>query len=226
MAITLEPGDVFLTRGTNLLSRAIRFFTRTLGESRTRVNHVGVVVTSGDFKTCSVVEALIKVREHSLWSQYGPPKKDSVAVFRPLNLTDEEVVTIVAEAREQVGKRYGYFKILGHFLDWCLQGVYFFRWFFRNGQYPICSWLVAHAFAKVGKDFGVKAGAIDPDQIWDFVTDENNEDKHEQIHPLKSIWDSTEPDAEMKTAPAPPNGESNSERLKAHRLSDSAESED
>ena len=161
---------MFLTKGTSLLSRAVRIFTRTLGEKRTDVNHVGVVVARGDLNTCTVVEALIKVGEHPLWSQYGPPKKDSVAVFRPLNLTEEEVDTIVTEAREQVGKKFGVLKILGHFLDWCLQGVYFFRWFFRNGKYPICSWLVAHAFAKAGRDFGVNAGAADPDDIWDFVT--------------------------------------------------------
>ena len=44
MGILLEPGDVFLTRGSSFISRAIRFFTRSIGEKRTKVNHVGLVV--------------------------------------------------------------------------------------------------------------------------------------------------------------------------------------
>jgi len=185
-SIGLKPGDVFLTRGRGFLSWAIRFFTRTIGEKRTLANHVGVIVTPGDFMTCKAVEALVKVREHSLWEQYGPPKRDSVAVFRPLNLTEENVKTIVAEAKEQVGKKYGVFKVLAHFLDWCLLGAYVFRFVARNGRYPICSWLVAHAFAKVGKSFKVRPGAATPDDIWDFI--KNHPDKYEQVHPLQPIW--------------------------------------
>ncbi len=52
-------------------------------------------------------------------------------------------------------------------------------------DYPICSWLVAHAFACAGKDFGCEAGAATPDDIWDFVT--TNADKYVRIHPLVPI---------------------------------------
>jgi hypothetical protein len=186
MNVTLEPGDIFLTRGKGWLSKAIRFFSRTIGESRTKVNHVGVVVNEGDLGHCEVVEALSKVRKHTLWKQYGPPKDTQVAVYRPTNLIPEQIETIVAEANEQVNKTYGYFKVVGHLLDWCLGGAYVFRRIFRNGKYPICSWLVAHAYAKVGKTFGVEPGAADPDDIWDFVTTEP--EKYEEIHPLQRIW--------------------------------------
>ena len=109
-----------------------------------------------------------------------------VAVYRPLNLPPEEIDIIVAEAREQVGKKYGVLKLFGHLLDWLLLGAYVFRKITRNKKYPICSWLVAHAFAKAGKDFGVKPGAADPDDIWDFI--EKNPYKYELVHPLKRIW--------------------------------------
>ena len=66
------PADVFLTRGHSFLSRAIRFFTRGLGESRTKVNHVGVVVTKGSLETAEVVEAVSRVKRHRLWNAYGP----------------------------------------------------------------------------------------------------------------------------------------------------------
>jgi len=47
MDIMLKPNDIFLTRGPGLLSRLIRFFSRTIGESRTKVNHAGVVAKEG-----------------------------------------------------------------------------------------------------------------------------------------------------------------------------------
>ncbi len=186
MEILQAPGDVFLTRGTSFVSRAIRFFTRTIGERRTQVNHVGVVVEEGRLRDCEVVEALSRVRRHRLWDRYGPPRNDLVAVFRPVNLGRNEIAVVVAEAQEQVGKKYGRFKIVAHLLDWFLLGAYVFRRLARNGNYPICSWLVAHAFAKAGKNFGVAPGAANPDDIWDFV--QANPDKYERIHPLERIW--------------------------------------
>jgi hypothetical protein len=47
MDVRLEPGDIFFTRGSGLLSRAIRVCTRSFGEKRSKVNHVGVVVEAG-----------------------------------------------------------------------------------------------------------------------------------------------------------------------------------
>lgn len=169
MENTFQPGDIFLTQGTGFLSKAIRLFSRTCGEDRTRVNHVGIIVTPGSVKTCRVIEALHVVRRHSLWKRYGPPKPDRVAVYRPVKLKPEEIDIIVKEANEQVGKTYGYLKLLTHLLDWFLQGAYVFRRLTQNGNYPICSWLVAHAYSKVDMHFGVQPGAAQPDDIWDYV---------------------------------------------------------
>jgi len=197
MSILLEPGDIFLTRGCGLLSKAIRYFTRSIGEKRTKVNHVGLVVKKGDFKAAIVVEALCKVIRHKLWSQYGPPKKDCVAVYRATNLTVEEVKDIVAEAEKQVGKKYGFPMIAAHFMDWLLgrmigwlfgwqfSDVYLFRRVIPGNKYPICSWVVADAFAEADKDFGVEIGMATPDDIWDFIQD--NPDKYKEIHPLKLL---------------------------------------
>jgi cell wall-associated NlpC family hydrolase len=131
MNVLLKPGDVFLTRGTGLLSRLIRVCTQSFGEKRSKVNHVGVVVEEGSIQTAVVVEALIKVRKHLLWKTYGPPKKDHVAVYRAKNLKPEEIEIIVAEANNQVGRPYGFGKIIAHFLDWLLTGAYVFRRFTR-----------------------------------------------------------------------------------------------
>ncbi len=73
----LLPADVFLTRGSSWLSRAIRFFTRGAGEARTKVNHVGLVVEGGPIEDAVVVEALSKVKQHKLVDQYGGGRTSS-----------------------------------------------------------------------------------------------------------------------------------------------------
>lgn len=185
MEIQLKPGDVFLTRGTSLLSRAIRVCTRSFGEARSKVNHVGIVVTGGGIQDAVVVETLIKVKQHKLWMQYGPPKKDHVAVYRATNLTPKDIEIIVAKAVEQVGRPYGFGKIIAHFLDWLLTGAYVFRRLTSSSRYPICSWLVAHVYAAAGKHFGVSPGAANPDDIWDFV--EKKPGYYERIIELGSL---------------------------------------
>ncbi|HLE57869.1 MAG TPA: hypothetical protein VJB15_12355, partial [Rhodothermia bacterium] len=82
----------------------------------------------------------------------------------------EDIDVIVAAAEKYNGHKYGYGKLIAHFLDWMLLGAYVFRRLAKMDKYPICSWLVAHSFAKAGRNFGVQPGAASPDDIWDFVT--------------------------------------------------------
>ena len=187
MAINLQPADIFLTRGRGLLSRAIRLFTRVIGESRTRVNHVGVMVTGGDLRSAIAVEALTEVKRHKLWDRYGPPGRSEVAIYRATNLSEDEIRIITGAAESYVGRKYGYLKILAHLADWLLQGAYVFRRLARMDRYPICSWLVAHAFAKAGKHFGVSPGAASPDDIWDFI--QRHPDIYAEVYPLGLLDD-------------------------------------
>ena len=187
--LVLEPCDVFLTKGTSFVSRAIRFFTRRFGESRTQANHVGLIVAEGSVHTAIAVEALALVRRHPL-RRYADKKTTEVAVFRPINLTEIEKSVIVAKANGYVGRKYGVLKIVTHALDWALQGASVFRRLTHEDNYPICSWVVAHAFKAAGKDFGVEPGAASPDDIWDFVTDVENRDKYVQVRELKPVPES------------------------------------
>ena len=193
MSLVLEPADIFFTRGTGLLSRTIRFFTRHVGESRTRVNHVGIVVEGGPIEEAIVVEALSTVRRHSLWQRYAPRRRTKVAVYRATNLSADEIRQIVAKAESYVGREYGWLAILAHFLDWVLQGAYVFRRIIGSDSYPICSWVVAHAYKAVGLDFDVEARAASPDDIWDFAV-EKRPDLYRQIRsltPLREAPDAT-----------------------------------
>jgi hypothetical protein len=184
MDTVLQAGDIFMTRGTGFVSRAIRFFTRHIGESRTKVNHVGIVVQGGRLGDAVVVEALRKVYRRRLVDAYGG-EKDEVAIYRPLGLAPAALREIVARASGYVGQSYGYGKIALHALDWALQGAYVFRRLGRMDDYPICSWLVAHAYAAAGRTFGVEAGAATPDDIWDYVTTHPAE--FERVRPLARL---------------------------------------
>jgi hypothetical protein len=194
--LRLEPGDIFLTRGRGFISKAIRVFTRGLGEPRTMVNHVGLVVEGGPLKEAEVVEALSSVVKHPLMERYGDGAND-VAIYRPMNLTAEEVDEVVAAAKAEVDKPYGYSEVFLHLLDWLLLGAYFFRRLGNYKDYPICSYLVADAFEVVKKTFGVPPGAATPDDIWDFVT--SRPSRYQRIRPLTRL---EKPEAEGEACPA------------------------
>ena len=180
----LQPGDIVMTRGEGFLGRAIRFFTRHVGESRSKVNHVGIVVQGGTIEQAVMVEALRRVVRHKLIDEYGG-KRDSVAIARPTRLAPADLQRVVAEANRYVGRTYGYLKIVLHALDWALQGAFVFRRLGQMDAYPICSWLVAQAYSLAGVYFGVAPGAATPDDIWDHVTTHPGE--FARVRPLSRL---------------------------------------
>ena len=171
--MTLFPGDIFFTRGGAWISRAIRWAESRPG-NRGEVNHVGLVMTRAEFPDSEVVEALRKVERHTLKSQYEGTGT-AIAVFRPVNLTDAERIQILRYADEMVGRKYDYAKIALHLVDGLLGKVFrrevvFARRIASADHGPICSWVVAQAYASAGFDFGVPGRAADPDDIFDFCT--------------------------------------------------------
>lgn len=145
------------------------------------INHVGVVVGPGNEMNAPIVEASTTVKHHSI-RRYYEDANTHVAIFRPKNVGIGDRLLIADKALQYVGRKYGYFKIVAHFLDFLLGGRYFFRRITRMEKYPICSWVVADAYAAVGLDFGVPVGMAQPDDIWDFCV--TNPDKYETIHYL------------------------------------------
>lgn len=179
--MNLQPGDIFLTKGDNFVSKGIRFFSRSKGESRTEANHVGIVVHPGTHRTAKIVEALTTVKTRTMASYYDKDNTE-VAIYRPINVSAEDLLKIRNKANSYVGMKYGYIKIVAHFLDWCIGGRYFFRRFAFMNKYPICSWVVAYAYAEAGYNFGVEPGGASPDDIMDFC--EANPDKYVWLHPM------------------------------------------
>ena len=189
-SLMLAAGDLFFTRDAGFVSALIRFFTRSIGEARTKVSHVGLVVEGGPIEDAVVVEALSRVRRHRLWARYGRRRRTAVAVYRTKNLSAEQIRKIVEKAETYVGREYGWPTIVAQFLDWLLQGTYFFRWFIGGDEYPICSWVVAHAYKEAGLHFNVQARAASPDDIWDFAVEERP-DLYDEIRPLIPLVETT-----------------------------------
>lgn len=178
-----KKGDIIATRGNGWLSKAIRFCSKRIGESRTEVNHVGLVTDPGDQCTAKVIEALHRVKHHTLADQYKGKNTD-IYILRPLVIPPTSIDSIVERAKTHVGKKYGYLKIGLHLADWCLLGAYVFRRLGRMKNYPICSWLVDDAYREgAGLDFGVAKSRCQPDDIWDFAW--NNQDKYDIIGPYR-----------------------------------------
>lgn len=188
-----QAGDIFLTRGDSFISKAIRFFSTSDNESRTLVNHVGVVVENAQTNPV-VVEALSPVvKTRKLLDAYGGGKT-RVMVIRPKYETltpDDELAqsihryTVAATALRYEGKKYGHIKLVAHFLDWCLAGRYVFRRLARMDNYPICSWIVAYAADSVGWDFGVEPNGCSPDDVYDHWY--ANPGKYHLVHTLRKL---------------------------------------
>jgi hypothetical protein len=173
--VILAPADVVFVQGDSWVSRAIRWRTRSRGEAPTMVNHVGVIVSPGDEDSALVVEALFGGSTmRTLRAGYGG-KPDRVSVHRPLNLTVQDQAIVASQACSYVGRRYGWGKILGQIVG--VPGLV--------DRWPICSWVVARAFAEAGYYFGRSPRMASPDDIHDFVL--SRPDRYSRVRPLIPI---------------------------------------
>jgi hypothetical protein len=165
-----------------LLGFGIRWATQEKGEEKTIANHVGCIVRPGTALNAFLVEALWTVKNHSFWDKYHGV--GTVAVYRSINLTYTQRVTIHRYLLDHVGEKYGWWKILFH-LGYKLTGKRAFLEPLFIDDRPICHYLIAKAYEAAGLDFGSPARLLDPDEVMDFCRD--NPDKYELIHPMKEI---------------------------------------
>lgn len=162
------PGDIVLTRNPAWYARVIRWGTQRRGESRTIVNHAGLIVDNRG----TLVEALGTVKRHNVVFAYeGSRNRSQVAIFRPRNIPAADLDAICKAAEQYVGDRYGYAKIGLHVGDGLLGKLgippIFTRLSFLD-DFPVCSYILGKVFAVRGYGFGVKGRMATPDDIWDF----------------------------------------------------------
>ena len=165
----MKAGDIILVRGRGWASSMIRSLTRAPEEGVTRVTHCALAVDG-----TRVVEAVfprgVVIQPYS-----------GGEVWRPKNIPEYARRQIVGRALCQVGRPYGWGKIMLHAADGVLGGAYIFRRFAHVDRWPICSWLVAQSYASEGYMFGVDARAATPDDIDDYVRE--NPHKYENVNP-------------------------------------------
>jgi hypothetical protein len=95
------------------------------------------------------------VIHRSLTNTYYTPdkyfKKQDLITLHKVNMNAEQVKLGIADAREQIGKRYGYFKLIfaAEFLEKILPKR-FFKWLNKKKDLRICSTHISYNLQKAG----------------------------------------------------------------------------
>ena len=161
----LVKGDIVGVAGNGLVSWLIKIFERSPGENKSVISHVGMIVTDADSASADIVESLAQGTIRRPVSSY---KSGKLYIMRNRGMVQTNADKIVAKAIEYVGDKYGFLKIIAHAGDYFLGGKYFFRRLCRIDNYPICSWVVAHAYSTIDYRFkGLDPDLVQPDDIWD-----------------------------------------------------------
>jgi hypothetical protein len=178
MTIRVQAGDVGFTRSNTLLGKAIRWVDVSPDGRPTWTNHQLLFTRAGAVGPRAVedqawaVEAQWRVEHNPWWDRHGHEAGNRIRVFRPLFLANAtDAGAIVANALAHKGAKYGYWKLGAHALDRVLFGgrKRISSLLFLDSR-PICSYLVADAYAEEGypRAFGGDAQGVSPDSGLDY----------------------------------------------------------
>lgn len=172
--LPLKPADIIFTHNPSVLGKLIRFFTRRINEPKTYTNHVAGI---GPKEKVTVIEALWHVVE-TPWAEW---EKDNpqyeVWRYRPLNY--QQRIIIAEEARQYVGRSYGWWKLLLHGADETLSklafhDIFLFRRLMFSDRYPICSWVWSWPLDRYKIPFGSSPKTSNPDTMRDYFEREDS----------------------------------------------------
>lgn len=172
----IVKGDIFCYNSKSSIGKIIKWAEQGYSEAPSIVAHTGIFVDDGELTEVNVIEALFPkgVVERPFWENYKDTL-DRVYVLKPKNICKNKRDIIVNYCKNQVGKPYGTLKLLPHLADGVIakvlhkRDVRFFRKLIGKNNFPICSFLVANAYAQVGLDFGITSNMATPDDILDFA---------------------------------------------------------
>lgn len=164
-----KAGDILAVRGTGFLSKGI---LRLTGNT---VSHVGLVIS--DNPVVLVLEALNRVKTDTI--EESLKDVENAYLFRPLNVDETDINTIIRAASKASTNSYGWFS-LGLQLADILFRTRLFTDHIYNDRHPICSYLVAEAYGAAGLTFGkLLYQSITPADIFNFA--KINSDKYQCI---------------------------------------------
>lgn len=166
-----KDGDVFIERGHQVLSRLIRWFTKSdynhaglifimTPERRDLLTTYGLKIPESQLGQLCVVEASLKVQVRLLKERLE--EESEITLARCLRLTRSNRESVVRTALGFVGQRYGVLRLLRYGWD-ILTNTKGVRKMALDMM--VCSYLVAFAYAVVGISFGVTPRECTPEDI-------------------------------------------------------------
>ena len=165
----LQTGDVIHVQSRGLLSKLVRFFSKSDEEEPSWASHSAMVLRVEE--EIEIIEAIWRTVIRPITAYEG--KRAKLLVCRkPGGIEEDRKQKMVEKAEYYNGKIYGFWEIGFHVLDRFLNNSYFFRRLIKDDDYPICSWLVAYVYDRVlGYDFGTPPNAAQPDDLLDHCVD-------------------------------------------------------
>lgn len=163
-----ESCDLVFYNNNSILSRIIKLCERSTGEPPTYASHVGGFISSFEILNIELSTSIDIV--------YNISQLKHVKIYRNHSLTKYDKMQIIHKILSYSHRKYGYLKILTHFLDWVsgrllFRDVFLFRKLNNDDNYPICSWAWAFAFNTVNNyEFGNSPRYVNPDDMLDFVS--------------------------------------------------------
>ena len=174
----VQPGDIFFTRGTGYLARAIRWAQRMQGEPETWANHVGGVTSPGYLvpprdkvgPRAKVSEALWRTMHHHWWDAHKDEQGYAVAAYRPRHFTGNEGVNRVVENWvSRTDDRYGWWRLFTYLIEKISAGkIPATKLHFKKDR-MVCSNHIAIGLVKDGIHINDHdPQELDPDEMQDY----------------------------------------------------------
>jgi len=175
-----HPGDIYFTRSTALLGRAIRWAETDKGESNAWANHVGGVTSygylipptdaqAGEHQLAMVSEALWHIKHHFFWDHYKNQQGTAVAVFRPTYVSAEQKNVMITDWLSRTGQRYGWWRLFTFLGEKLTAGIIpFSRLHFQDTR-VVCSNHIGLGAEKINMWLGDQPNMLDPDEAMDFM---------------------------------------------------------
>jgi len=156
-------GDTAHVNNITTFANLIRPCTRGRGERETWATHTEVCLDEAN-----MIGALgkgVRIANIKEWMKRNPKAQVVITRSTEFNAATSEMERLLLRYDR---RKYGYDKIIAHYLDHLIGDRYFFRKILFMQRYPICSWIPASAYWDCFQyKFGVEPDAASPDDIAD-----------------------------------------------------------